>query len=285
MKYLIVGFLIAFSIVSCKKEAPLDNVVPLRKDKTTIVIPVKNNRLEILIEGFIKQREAIKLQLDSLSPEEANNLYISYCKTIPEMLVSIEKSEQKLLDNYYGYFYNENGSNKTPPDSIKYKLKLINKAQLYFDDDGEGTMFIALNPEFYLNIFKNYVTDDFKEYIELEANDSKVSWTADAGIIIPWDKLAERVINWENFIKRYPDSQLLSSAKETRKYYQDAYLFGMDNTGTYEYSDYILYPENIAEFKRFIKYYPDSPTAKFAEMMLKNNGKNYDAINKLVQKQ
>jgi len=46
------------------------------------------------------------------------------------------------------------------------------------------------------------------------------------------------------------------------------YLFGMDNTPTYEHSDRTIYPENKEEFRRIIKKYPNSNVAKKSKELM-----------------
>lgn len=76
------------------------------------------------------------------------------------------------------------------------------------------------------------------------------------------------MIFWENFINKYPKSPLISRVKEDYNNYLYDYLFGMDNTPTYENSDGKLYDENRAEFNRMIKKYPNSYIAKKAQELL-----------------
>ena len=48
----------------------------------------------------------------------------------------------------------------------------------------------------------------------------------------------------------------------------------MDNTPTAEYDEeseeYIFTPETLAEFTRFLRKYPDSPTTELIEFFMKN---------------
>jgi len=96
--------------------------------------------------------------------------------------------------------------------------------------------------------------------------------------------VGNRVLSWEKFITKYPDSNLIEKAKELYRGYQLDYLFGLDNTPTREYTDKTIYPENIAEFNRFMATYPDSPTTKLVKIMLNHNGTN-DELHTIIQKE
>lgn len=284
------GFLIILStallISSCKNEPREDNVVEAREESRAILSPKPDAPpLSDLVTSFIKRKGEVQQQLESVSPEEANALYEAYTKENAKALLTIEEAERHFLDNYYGYFYTNESREKPVHDSINQKINLLKKAGLEVWDIGEGMVEIRAIPEFYRDLFGNYVTEEYREFISMNAEEDKVLWAADAGIGISWEELGERVINWENFVRKYPDSKLADRAKANYRLYQYSYLFGMDNTPTYDYQANTLYPENAEEFNRFIKEYPESPTAKIAQQMLNNNGKGFDALEQQMQKE
>lgn len=220
-----------------------------------------------LLELFSKNKSEIILKLKSLSKEEANALYEKYYEENGILLGRIDEKEAKLLDK----FYSESEADKKEIKLLDQKLA---KHQLQFDELGEGYVEITTKSDFYYAIFKDYVTPDYKEYLFLKSEENRMPYSADAGLIITFKDLGDRIISWENFMNKYPNSKLIPSVKEEYKNYQMDYLIGQDNTPTYEkVNDVYIYPENIQEFNRFEKRYPKSPTVSLIHIF-KENFKN-----------
>ena len=76
---------------------------------------------------------------------------------------------------------------------------------------------------------------------------------------------------------------MLDEVKSSLIYYRQDYIFGLDNTPTFE-RDFesqtednkkisYIYDENQKEFNRFIKKYPNSPTSKLIKLFIENHKK------------
>lgn len=89
----------------------------------------------------------------------------------------------------------------------------------------------------------------------MQSEENKETYSVDAGLVISFKDLGDRVVSWENFMNKYPNSKLMKSVKEDYKMYHLDYLIGEDNTPTYERAteEKYIYPENIQEFNRFLK--------------------------------
>jgi hypothetical protein len=147
------------------------------------------------------------------------------------------------------------------------------KYDLEYDEIGEGIVEIKTKNDFYDNIFKTYVSDDYKAYLAIKKEEDKVSYSADASLLISFKEIGERVIVWEKLLAKYPASKLIDKIKQQYQSYQNDYLFGMDNTSTIEFQSSekaFINPENIAEFNRFMETYPASPTNRLIRILLKN---------------
>lgn len=99
----------------------------------------------------------------------------------------------------------------------------------------EGMVNVIIDYEKYKE-FNNYVTDDYKEYIKIKAEESNNPTSEDAAIMITIDELFNRTLACENFIKSYPNSKRLSSVKTMYKNYTREYFYGENNTPAYDYS-------------------------------------------------
>lgn len=285
MRYTITALAVLFVLLSCKKELPDAQAAQVEATDSIPAAPVtakqKNSKsLDELTAVFAARKEEIQAELKSLSQKEANALYKKYAEENDGQIQEIQEKEQDLLANFYNYY----GNTTATPDSIKKKENLLNSAGLELWEIGEGYVEIRTQHDFYYNLFKNYVTPDYREFLHINSEEEKDLYSADAGIGISWEELGNRVLSWENFLKKYPGSDLTEDAMNYYKGYQMDYLFGMDNTPTMEYSTAELYPENITEFKRFIAQNPDSFTSKLAKIMLANT-KNRDTLREAINKE
>jgi len=265
-------------LVSCKKETAHDNATKNSIDTTSAVIesPTADDPhtsdLEKLVDEFSKLRNETRSKLSSLKPDEANALFDAYETKNNEIIGRMNVVEGKLLDDFHNHFYDRDGNPAKLSDTIQHKKDLLEKAGLEFWHIGEGMGEIRAQNDYYLKMFRAHVTPDYKRFLTLQSSDDSDLWSADAGIAITWEQLSQRVINWENFILDYPGSRLYERAAANYHMYRFSYLFGQDNTPTYEHEGNTLYPEMVEEYNRFIKKHPGSTTAKIVKQMLANSG-------------
>jgi len=269
MKKLFTFIAIGLLISACKKsENPTaNNTSKVKTDSISVTetAPVTASDSESLLALFTKRKEEIILKLKSISAEEANALYEKYHEENGYLVHQIEEKEDALIQNFYS-------EKETDKKKIKAFGEKLSKHQLKYDEIGEGYVEITTKPDFYYAIFKNYVTADYKAYLFLQSEENKVPYSADAGLIISFKDLGDRVVSWENFMTKYPNSKLMKTVKEDYKMYQMDYLIGEDNTPTYERpaDEKYIYPENIEEFNRFMKKYPNSPTVPLIHLFMDN---------------
>ncbi|RYJ39726.1 hypothetical protein NU08_1395 [Flavobacterium anhuiense] len=179
-----------------------------------------------LFEQFSKNKNEVILKLKSIpNKEAANALYEKYYEENNILLGQIEEKESGVLDK----FYNEEEKAKR---EVKLLGEKLSRHQLEYFEIGEGYVEIETLPDFYYKIFKDYVTSDYKDYLYLKSEENKTLYSADAGLVISFKDLGERVISWENFMTKYPNSKLIASVKEEYKNYQMDYLVGQNNTPT-----------------------------------------------------
>lgn len=279
--FLVITFGIFF--LSCKEpEKPITiktNSIIIKKS-TENLMPDSLN----VYDEFSSYKEAIKLKLKTATPKIANELYTNYFKQNELLLSKILESELPILDK----FYSDDPTDKKKIATLHTKLK---KNNLEFDELGEGYVEITTISDFYSQLFSKYVTEDYKEYLYVISQENKTTYQSDAGLIITFKELGERIIYWENFINKYPDSKLLPQVKEDLKGYRLDYILGLDNTPTIERAGNVdtpfIYPENIAEFNRFNKKYPDSPTNTFIKIFRENykNDNIYNLLEIEINKQ
>ena len=198
------------------------------------------------------------------------------------IIAKLKSSNQKEADRLFNQYYNETSEyfyenvrsksfNKAELNEINSKI--LNKYGLILEYAGEGTYAVGARPDFYYNIFKDYVSDAYKEYLKITADKNEGNFADDAGITITFKELADRIIVWENFMKKYPDADkdLKKNIKEKILQYRNAYILGLDNTPTMSSGkNPSIFEKNNREFDRFVKAYPKSPTAEIIKYFQKN---------------
>lgn len=284
LKHLASLSLFILFLASCKKEVANKAVTPVKTDTLAPLPEPKSSydKFQELINRFINHRDAVKAKLPSLTPSQADALYDNYNNG--QLISEIEKLEQSLITNYYKYFYYRE-RRISPPDSIQKKAVLLEKAGLEIWDIGEDIRELRTVPAFYFDIFKKYVTEDYREYLRIQAEDDAVLFDNDGAINIPLQDVSKRVLNWENFIAKYPASKKIPDAKETYKFYQSALLLGADNTPAIEYETSKLDPYFLSEFNSFATKHPDSFTTTLIHLVINNQDKGYEVLTAEIEKE
>ena len=211
-----------------------------------------------------------------MNKEEANKFYEDYLESNNEILEKMNENDYIMLDNA---FYIGEG------DIDKEKL---NKQNKYLDNYGlevveieEGFM-LTEKKDFYYNIFKNYVSDDYKDFLKLRSEDIEYIDYLSSINEHP-EIVADKVINWEKFLEKYPDSKLRKKANDICYSYRDDYILALTSSQTTEVLKNGKINEDVKELNRFKNKYPNSPTTEIIKYYLENY-KNDDINDMLADK-
>ena len=222
------------------------------------------------LDNFVENKKEIMEKLKTLNKDEANKLYEQYVEDNENILYKIGESTEKFLDSIYYGPAEEQFTEKDWNDTNK----ILNKYDLELWDVGEGMVTIRELPHLYYDIFKDYVTDDYKEYLKIWAKDDEELYQADAGLSISFEELGERIITWENFLNKFPNSILKPKVTALLNSYREDYILGMENTptidGGYDNIPITIYEEAKKEYDRFMKNYPNSPTVELIKYFIEN---------------
>lgn len=250
-----------------KQENDTISKTETKKDsyKPIDTICSSKNTTEDYITTLQWYKSETEKEIANNTPEQNDKLYEDYIKNRDKYTACLSENLSTVLNEYINYYHYESNSYKFP-ENVKKLIAELEKGGLEFREVGEGYTEIWSKPDHYYSIFKNKVTPDYDTYIEQLSKESEGLYSADAGLMISWKDLGERTIFWENFIKKYPKSPLISKVKEMYNNYLFDYLFGMDNTPVAEAGE--LYEENRKEFNRIIRKYPNSSTSKKAQEFL-----------------
>ena len=237
-----------------------------------------------ILNNFVENKKSVIERLKTSKPEEANEIYNDYLKISQLIIENINTEHLDFLNN----IYNEDSEYYFTEKDWKTANKFLNNYDLKIFDLAEVEVRIMEVPNYYYNIFKDYVTDDYREYLEITSKENEEPYFTDGSILVSYDKIADRLLTWENFLKKYPNSDLAEIANEKCNIYRRIYILGSDNAptreGGWENNELFYIPENnLKEFNRFIEKYPDSPTVELVKFYLENY-KNKDVETLLNEK-
>ena len=237
-----------------------------------------------VLNSFVENKKSVIERLKTSNKEEADKIYNEYLETNQLILENINTEHLDFLNNIYNkdseYYFTEK--------DWKTANKFLNNYDLEIFDLAETEVRIIEVPNYYYNIFKDYVTDDYREYLEITSKENEELYYTDGSILVSYNKIADGLLTWENFLKKYPNSDLAEKANEECNTYRRIYILGSYNSptreGGWENSELFYIPENnLKEFNRFIEKYPDSPTVELIKYYLENY-KNKDVETLLNEK-
>ena len=167
-----------------------------------------------------------------------------------------------MLDNT---FYKDGNIEK---DKLNKQNKFLDSYGLEVIQIEDGFILTEKN-KFYYNLFKNFVTDDYKEFLKLRSEDIdylEYSNSFDKYLEI----IADKIVAWEKFLEKYPDSKLKRKAQNMSYTYRAGYIFRLTSSETRESLMNGKANDAVKEFNRFIKKYPNSPTSDIIKYYLEN---------------
>ena len=216
-----------------------------------------------LFEEFKMIKEETSEVLKNSTQEEANKMYKDYLEVNNKILEKINENDYTMLD---WVFYNEEGY----PDKemIKKQNEYLNNYGLEVIEIEEGFM-LTEKKDFYYNIFKNYVSDDYREFLKLDSEDIDYLGYIDSVYEHP-EILENGLISWENFLKKYPDSEVKSQANSIYSDYQYDYINPLLSDSIKEALKNGKTNEVLKQYNNFIKKYPNSPTTEIIKYYLEN---------------
>ena len=205
------------------------------------------------LENFSKNKNEMLEKLKSLNKEEADELYEQYLETNNTILENLNIEHDKLLSGGINGIHNKDIAENFTDEEMKIANKFLNKYDLELWYFARGSYLIREVPDFYYKTFKDYVTDDYKEYLKITSDENEEHYVADSGLCITLEELGDRIITWEKFLEKYPNSKLNDKVNNICNSYRRDYILGVPG-GIYDYK------ENLKEYKSFQEKYPNSPT-------------------------
>lgn len=213
-----------------------------------------------LVDEIIAATQEAKDKLATMSPESADMFMQDFKKRMQKRVAFLNLNEADYLMHYAELHHDEDWNPVTPPADIVRKEERLKAAGLELIDLGEGEMKIDFSKSFYKNLFYNHLSQAYKDYFLLQEAEGDEPVIQDACILIDRKELGDLLVKYEDFMSQYPDFNELEDVRYTYLIYRNAYVKGLDNSPLTTSNGH-LSEEVRKEFNRFVKSYPDSPTA------------------------
>lgn len=171
--------------------------------------------------------------------------------------------------------------------------KMFNENGLHIYQD-EGHYYLYIEPDFLLKQFKPYVLSATQEFLQQDAVNYREGFTNDMALTISWERLGERIIFWEKFLRKYPDFIKKDQIEHNFCLYCEVFLQGTsDNSNPFGFclDDEVgrLMSDVQEAYEKYINnYYPEFSSAillhKYYEILKQNNFMNNDKVKAFLHK-
>lgn len=277
-----------------------DKLVSILNDKKlNLVSPYPNNEIKDIDNDGI-----LNFSIEIIDPETDNpysknqnriKLWYRWDENDSGVLLKVERSgehsssatkssNQNILNTAkyllktekYSDFIDYIGENKDEL-SIKDNSELLKK---YLSIDNQSTIdYQHLLQEFGDNILKEY-----RDYLKILSLNSNEPYSIDGDIVIPLDRLAERIVLLENYKMTYPYSNYLGRIDKIYKEYMGDFILGSTNNLHYDMDSYKIHDEVLKVFESVMEKYPHTYLAQvisdFMSTLNNNNTLDKDLISK-----
>lgn len=149
----------------------------------------------------------------------------------------------------------------------------------------EGEFYFTENPDFLYNRFSKYLSESLRVFLNLRRQETAEGFAEDAGLQIPFPKVGERIINWEMYLDKFPDSPIRELANYHYQLYLGTFLFGMDNSKVFERKR--LKPEVRKVYENFYQRFAETKSGnlikRYYQVLSSNDFKYTKAVENFLR--
>lgn len=146
---------------------------------------------------------------------------------------------------------------KVLQDEIKLKENIIKNINLgYKLNTQEGMYYYLIDYKKLLNLFKDSLTREYSDYLQILSLNSEHPFLHDGNLTISDENLVERILLVESFKMIYPYSDLYKEIDDIYKLYLTTYLYGDNHNSKFDMKTGKIKDEDLNEFKNRIEKYP-----------------------------
>ena len=202
--------------------------------------------MQSLISGEADEADVVDLLDDNISkfsPVRADEAVRMVDKYLNEKVVARSDefflTEPNVQELFYQEFSNKNFisigldqmdiSNKQLADLIS-----MTYARGYVIEVAEGSFYPAVDYSS-MRMYMDKVTPAMADYIAYMALETEKPSNEDAGLLISFDEVYQRLMQADIYIKKYPDSPEIKKMQEYLDFYVISYVYGLNNTPVFDY--------------------------------------------------
>jgi len=152
----------------------------------------------------------------------------------------------------------------------------------------EGNFFLEKNNKFINDKIIDFVSPVMKEYLTKTQKEKEEGYITIGAILIPIKSLAERIVFWENFVKKNGDFVLINQVKEMLKDYKIRLFTGMESNPVFNYETDVITNEFQTVFKFLIDNHSNTEigklTKEFYSIIEKNEFKDSEELKEFIKK-
>lgn len=181
----------------------------------------------------VSQEEASEM-IDALEKSLVNNLALT-----ADRLVTIDESNELIEIGAVDFFFDEDKINEIENEELKEEVQAIfNTGYKLINVEGTYNPIVDYAK---LEEYNDHLTQEWIDYLSVNAMDSDSPPFVDAALMIDYDDLANRIIETENYLKSYPDGSRHEKMLEVYDNKLNIYLAGIPNTQIYDYDSNEIY--------------------------------------------
>jgi len=152
----------------------------------------------------------------------------------------------------------------------------------------EGMYFLDVMPDYFYINFRDRVSAGVAQYLTIRKDELKQGFSEDAGMLITFGELYQRVKSWEEFQDKFPSTVYAADADYYLKTYLATLLTGMDNSRVFDSENSVLLPERKQLYEKIIKEDPQSESGKIISSyysLLKSHNFKDNTLNDIFLKE
>lgn len=277
--------------VGCKKNngdeltTPSNNPINNVEDVADKVNPdkiMKEFEKHIEAKDLGKAIDFINNNIEKLTAIEGDKMILELENLLAASIESLSAEISNFTQEQFNELMDLNGDELFLPES---KIENISDEELrdqiknlfnnYYKLINREGMFDPIIDYEALKKYNKHISDEIKDYIKIKANNSNEPMAVDGALRISYDDLGQRILEAEEYIKKYYEGQRYEEVLGLYRTWLGLYLGGLPNTPIEDFENKIIKKEVYESYKKTAKT-KDSATAfvvsKYIEIIDGNKG-------------
>jgi len=211
----------------------------------------------VYIQRISQWISQVKEKLTTFDTLQANQLYLQTYRVLGEYFHKLSDITWDWVRVYHHF--------STDPE-VERLVAQLEECGIEVRYIGSGEWNLSFTQYFYYNLFKDYVSEEFRDFIRIKADQDEMI-SPDGEIVVPWEYIGSRLMAWDIFMEKYPSSIFMEEAIGEYSTYMHFFLFGDVHSPAW-YGDGIIENDIRLVFDAFLKKHPNTKSAKILTFYL-----------------